>query len=201
MTLNIKMTRKYYVSDPEPDSNGQTGYLFMRTHRSLSKDERELRRSNAKKRAAELRLIMSDPVSAYDYQRDLIVKSVARRMEKDIKYRNWTRKQLYQCAFANYDNSDAPMRFNKHKTQQGPKPKKTYESTVETNAEVGNYAITKFDPDFIETVKSFRNARGLTQHDLGVLVNRTEPQIRAFEKGELPFDAAFKALLTWKLSL
>lgn len=194
------MTRKFYVPDDEPDCNGQTGYMFMRTHRPATKDEREVRRRNAKKRAAELQLIMSDPVSAYDYNRDLIVKSVARRMEKDLKYRNWTRKQLYQCAFANFDNSDAPVRFHKHQAQHGPKPKKTYERTVESNAEVGNYTITKFDPDFIETVKSFRNARGLTQHDLGVLVNRTEPQIRAFEKGDLPFDATFKALLIWKMS-
>lgn len=72
---------------------------------------------------------------------------------------------------------------------------------IEKDADEGNLKVKKFESEFIKRVIDARLKKNMKQKDLAALVNRTENDIKNFEKGDLPYNAGMKSFLLIKLNL
>lgn len=211
ITFGLLMTRAWYVVDPEPDQDGQTGFMVVQYRKPRTKREILARQRRAEKRESELKAIMSDPVTAYQYERDMEIRRRMRRLEHDPKFGRYSQRELERYVTSYMGNAAEPLILKKlSSSSSAPHGNSANRQAlkVERNAEEGNLSAPKaFTSDFIQRVKSTRQNRTntdgtpMTQKDLAMLVNRHENIIKDFEKGELAFDSALKALLVWKLGL
>ena len=73
------------------------------------------------------------------------------------------------------------------------------QSKIERNADEGDYKRKKFTSEFVKQVRDAREKQGLSQKEVGMLVQRHESEYSAFERGELMYDTSLKSMLQWKV--
>ena len=205
------MVKQWYISDPEPDVNGVTGYTYILYRKPRTERETKLRQLRAFKRECELEKIYADPMTAFKYERDMEIRSRVRVLERQPKFAHLSTKDLvhYVKSFMNNDNEPLIIKNPNFATGKKPddvdKPHTSKQARrlhkIEKNAEEGNFTVEVFEAELIEKIKQTRQHRSMTQKDLAMLVNRHESDIKALEKGELAFDRGLKALLLWKLGI
>lgn len=201
------MTRKWLVPDPEPDVNGETGYMTVYYSKPRTQREIDQRRHRAEKRAVEREQIQTDPMTDYETEKKFIETMTVRRLRKHPSFSCYTTKQLYRHV-QQYSSSDRmPIVLSKtsgsgqaERRKAAPAGSRKFRK-IEQRAEAGDYEIKKFTPKFIEAVTRARNSRNMTQAELAKLVNVTENDIARFEKGEATYSGALFSTLTWKLGL
>lgn len=203
------MTKKWYTPDPEPDCNGETGYMRVTYRKPITEEERKLRAARRKQEQEDLDFIMADPMRRYQYERDQEIQRKVVRFSKDPKYYQWTQAELYAYVRGFMGNQGEPVVWKKPKSEEEIQKEKLErreqkrstrrERDLERHAEEGNFVVKEFDSEFIARVIKARNNREMTQKDLAKMVNRPESVIRDLETGKLPFDSGLKVLLMWKL--
>ena len=205
------MVRKWYTPDPE-----HPGWTIVRYRRAESEEQRKKRQERSRAQREMEEEIMSDPMTAYLYEKELEAERRARRWSRQPQYHTYSHKQLVKAALASIGNDGMPVILKKtsgtaeitshqalKEIRRAYRPSRAQKRAraVEQRANEGDYTQQKFSPEFIQKIVNLRTSRGMTQKDLGQLVNETESVIRQFEKGELPFNGGLKSLLLWKMGL
>lgn len=135
------MTKTYYTVDPEPDENGETGFVTVHYKRptagrvsypsqpdkhgnveykrypDINMREVKAKREKAKKREAELEEIMAHPLSRYRYEKEQKIRCVVKRLQKDPKWYKYSESELYRYVRGYIGNMDEPIVWTKAKTE------------------------------------------------------------------------------------
>lgn len=209
------MTRKYYAQDPEDPSFTIVHY----GRRPLTEEQRVERRERKLDRIEMEEDIYMDPMMTYLYEKELEDSRTARRLAKTPRFASAPFKEVldYVKKTGNSDGMPIILRKSNTSATEGDgneiTPHKAFknlkashraaaqEREIERNAEEGFFHNKRFDQAFIDRIKDIRLHRTMTQKQLGALVNVTENDIGAFERGELVYNATLRAKLIWKLGL
>ena len=73
------------------------------------------------------------------------------------------------------------------------------QSKVERKADEGDFKKKYFPGEFVKKVREAREKQGLSQKEVGMLIQRHVSEYSAFERGEMLYDTSLKSMLQWKV--
>lgn len=160
-------------------------------------DRQRLKRFNARQRRREdLEKANESPMAEYEHYKRTNAAHIARQLARNPKYTHLDHKQLNTAALAIIGNSRLPLVLDK----SAKKPRRNNSPTQSPNNDTDT-STKAFSKEFIDKIVRQRNSLNLTQAELGLRIKRSENDVQRFEKGELPYDPAFKSMVNWKLGL
>ena len=150
--------------------------------------------------------INSNPVTKYVYDREMDQRHYARRLAKQSKWSYKSMDDIMRFVRLNWNNSSEPTIVGSRATDEGFTNRMTFRQqlhsarsarhgAVERAAEDGNYQTRKFTQEFVDSVKSARNLKGVTQQELAIAINCTANEITRLERGVLNYDGDLKSRL------
>ena len=206
-----KMPKRFLTVDPEnPDPANGPFYMTQVIHETP--EERAARARRVLRTKEYMDEINSNPVTKYIYERELDQRHAARRLAKQSGWDTKSWESVLRYIKANWNNGGEPILlgsnasdegFTKRMTfrQQLHSARRAHHGAVERAADDGNFQTRKFTKTFIESVKTARNTKGLTQQDVAIAINRPVNELAQLERGTLPYDGELKSLLHNALDL
>jgi len=211
------MVRKWIKLDTEPNPDPQNGSFYTVSYkRQRSQEHLNFIHQRRKNQFEYLQTVMSDPVTAYEHEREEYVNGAIRRLSRTFEHSGKERWQLRALVphpqykeYApviitgtpvNNGNVTPAEAVRKNVTNKKFQLSHRESSKLEHRAYAGDYAIRKFDTGFIQFVRKARLEHDLSQEDLAHMVNVPVSQITLLEKGELMYSGVLKAALKRKLS-
>ena len=199
----------YYYPDTENPGWTRVSYMNPESDR-----ERAMRLFLRRKRYEAVQERLTDPVSAYLYNKEQELISATKRAMKQAN--NWHKtedsvmKEIQMRMGADamptiiqgggsarqIQQVKGERKVLKNRRYGGPSARQQKLLEEDETA-----VIKEFDREFINLVKFKRQQDHISQAKFGEMVNLTLADVRAFERGELPYDSSLKSMIVWKLEL
>ena len=200
----------YNYPDPE-----NPGWTVVRYSRDESEQARAMKNFTRRQKYALEQEQLCDPMSAFIYNREQNLISAVKRALRQPENWHKSEQEILESIKMRLGNDEMPVVVNGSGGLSKPSiEQRTLRKGVNNRRFKGinskqrrmleddeSSVIKEFDREFINLVRFTRQQKKISQTDLGKLVNLTLADVRAFERGELPYDGSLKTMLVWKLEM
>jgi DNA-binding transcriptional regulator YiaG len=196
---------------PDPENPGWTVVCYSREE---SPQVRAMKNFVRRQNYALEQETLADPMSAYlDHREQNIIAAVKRALRQPQNW-NKTEQEVLESIKMRMGADAMPVVVNGGSFSKPEIEQRTLRKSLKNHRFKGisskqrrmleddeTAVIKEFDREFINLVRFTRQQKKISQTELGKLVNLTLADVRAFERGELPYDGSLKTMLVWKLEL